>query len=109
MKHRLTALSALTALLIAVPAFAVEAQPQAGSNFVSGNPNNDGEYKPRKVRQMKSNDPNRAPGFWDKEWERSGLNKTVGGAWWSPFSKTGNYFKKKEEAYRAKNPAVADR
>ncbi len=107
MKHRVIALSALTALLIAAPVFAAEVQ--TGSNFVSGNPNNDGQYTPRKVRQAAAKDPNRAPGFWDKEWERSGLNKTVGGAWWSPFSKAGNYFQKKEDAYRAKNPAGTDK
>jgi hypothetical protein len=107
MKHRVIALSALTALLTAAPASAAEVQ--SGSNFVSGNPSNDGKYTPRKVRQLKSADPNRAPGFWDKEWERSGLNKTVGGAWWSPFSKTGNFFKNREEEYRAKNPAGTDK
>lgn len=95
---------ALTALLIA----SVPAAASAGSNFVSGNKNNDGQYTPRKVRQM-AKDENKAPGFWDKEWERSGLNKTVGGAWWSPLGKTGNFFKEKEEAYRAKNPAGTDR
>ncbi len=109
MKYRLTALAAFVSLLISVPVIAAEAQSLSGSNFVSGNTNNDGQYTPRKVRQAQANDPNRAPGFWDKEWKRSGLDKTVGGAWWSPFGKTGSFFKNKEEAYRAKNPAGTDR
>lgn len=78
-----------------------------GSNFVSGNKNNDGHYKPRNVVRPK--DPNRVPGFWDKEWKRSGLDQTVGKAKWNPFGGTGNYLKEKEEAYRAKHPKVEDR
>lgn len=97
--------AALTALLIT---FAAAAHADSGSNFVSGNANNDGEYTPRKVRTM-AKDPNKAPGFWDKEWERSGLNKTVGGAWWSPLSKSGNFFKNKEDAYRAKHSMGSDK
>lgn len=86
---------------------AVSSQAGEGANFVSGNKNNDGYVKPRKVYNPK--DPNRAPGFWDKEWKRSGLDQTIGKAKWNPFADTGNYLKKKEEAYRAKNPAGADK
>ena len=98
---------ALFALFVFAASAAHADAAATGGNFVSGNKNNDGQYTPRKVRSAVK-DPNRAPGFWDKEWERSGLNKTVGGAWWSPMGKTGNYFKKKEEEYRAKHPAAAD-
>ena len=83
------------------------AKAAAGSNFVSGNANNDGQYTPRKVRQRRSDDPNRAPGFWDKEWKRSGLSETIGKAKWRPFSGAGKFLKEKEEAYKAKRAGAA--
>lgn len=103
MNHRIAVLTALIVIVFAAAAYA-----DGGANFVSGNKNNDGQYTPRKVRTFEK-DPDKAPGFWDKEWERSGLNKTVGGAWWSPLSKTGSFFKDREAEYREKHPAGADR
>lgn len=97
--------------ILAVLAFAffsaAAAQAGEGSNFVSGNKNNDGKYTPRKVRQLaNAKDPNRAPGFWDKEWKRSGLSEHH---IWNPFSDAGKFLKEKDEAYRAKNAVNTDK
>ena len=99
-------LAALALLMFAATAAqAAVATPAAptGSNFVSGNPHNDGKYTPRKVRAAK--DPNREPGFWDKEWKRSGLGES-GLAKWSPVGDVGTFLKEKDAAYRAKHPAT---
>lgn len=89
-------------LTLAIFAFCVSAAPaaHAAQNFVSGNENNDGKFTPRKVYQPK--DPNRQPGFWGKEWKRSGLSELGGAAKWRPFSDMGKFLKEKDEAVRAK-------
>ena len=97
MKNRLASptvgLALIVCATVAAPAF-------AGSNFVSGNKNNDGQYTPRKVRAAKTEDPNREPGFWEKEGKRSGLGNF---GHWNPFGDMGNYLKEKDTAYRAKH------
>lgn len=98
MKNRSLAASVVLSALLVLGSAAAEAGN--GSNFVSGNKNNDGKYTPRKVRTL-AKDPNQAPGFWDKEWKRSGLDQ-FGGAW-NPAHDMKKFLKEKDEAYRARN------
>ena len=64
------------------------------------------------ARAKKQSEP-RVPGFWDKEYERSGLKKTgdtvrqnaekMGGS----FSGNGGFFKHQEERYRERHPKTS--
>jgi hypothetical protein len=76
----------------------------SGGNFVSGNKNNDGQYTPRKVVQRRT--ANSEPGFWDREWKRSGMGES-GLAKLSPLGDMKTFLKEKEDKYRAKHP-IAD-
>ena len=105
MKNRMHSIVALAAVFTFAASVALAGE---GANFVSGNKNNDGKYTPRTVIRPSSDDPNRQPGFWDKEWKRSGLGQVGGGKMWNPFAEAGGYLKKKDDAYRAKHPAGAD-
>ena len=102
MKNRI-ATAVFTAAALTFAAGLCQATETA--NFVSGNKNNDGKFTPRNVIHPKPASE-RVPGFWDKEWKRSGLDQTIGKAIGNPFSGTGKYLKQKEEAYRAKHPAA---
>ena len=99
--HRFLTLTLAAFTLFILGASAAHAE----QNFVSGNGNNDGKFTPRKVFRPK--DPNRTPGFWEKEFKRSGLSEMGGAAKWNPFADMGKFLKEKDEAVRAKHAGSA--
>ena len=91
---------------IAVAVFFVSTVAHAAQmNFGPGN-EGDGSYVPRAERQViaQAEEP-KEPGFWDKEWERSGLSRAKVR---NPFRNVGNFFKEQEERYLEREGQITE-
>lgn len=82
----------------------------AESNFSAGN-KGDGTYVPRAERYAKPADANKAPGFWAKEWERSGFSQVgdrmADGTSLNPFTRVKEALAKEEKEYKERKGVAA--
>lgn len=97
---------------VIVLSFAAGSSWAADSNFKSSNMKGDApapEYSASRQAAREKKQEAREPGFWDREYERSGLKETHAG--WRKSAENmggvfnGNFLKEQEEKYRERHPS----